>query len=288
MAKIINGKKLAEGIKGKVVKEILGLNHNQTCPQDRPNLAIVLVGERPDSKLYVDLKEKEAVKVGIDTHVYRCDESVSEEEILQTMDYLNNDETIDAILVQLPLPKKFNTDKIIKAIDPAKDVDGFHPDNLKVLTSTCNHQHVMPPVFEVVLEILQNIKFDLKNKKVCLVINSDIFGRGLAEVLRCRGAEVEAAHCDDPDLAKKTVRADVLVTVVGKPKFISADMIKEGAVVIDVGITKEGDKVYGDVDFFQAQEKAGFITPVPGGVGPMTIAMLFKNTLVLYKRRRGK
>ncbi|MEA3463731.1 MAG: bifunctional 5,10-methylenetetrahydrofolate dehydrogenase/5,10-methenyltetrahydrofolate cyclohydrolase [Patescibacteria group bacterium] len=280
MAKIINGKALAEKIKDNIVKEIINLNG------PRPNLAIILIGGREDSKLYVDLKEEEAKKVGIDTHLYKCPGNISEKKVLEMIDHLNKDELIDGILVQLPLPKGFETNAIIKAINPAKDVDGFHPDNLKILFKTCDHHHVMPSIFEVILEILKNIDCQLESKRICVIVNWEIFGKSLSKVLECQGAKVEIVYADDNDLIQKTKRADILITAVGKPGFIKKDMIKKNAVIIDIGITKKGKKVYGDVDFENVKNKVGFITPVPGGVGPMTIAMAFKNTLELYKRNK--
>lgn len=282
MPKIINGKALAEKIKDNIVKEIIKLNGL------RPNLAIILIGEREDSELYVNLKEQQAKKVGIDTHLYKCPENISEQEILDIIDHLNKDKTIDAILMQLPLPEGFKTDAIIRAINPAKDVDRFHPDNLKILFKTCDHHHVMPPIFEVVLEMLKSIDCQLQNKQICIVCNSDIFGKSLAKVLECQGARVEIVYTDNNDLVNKTKRADVLITAVGKPGFIKKDMIKKDAVIIDIGITKKGKKVYGDVDFEDVKNKVSYITPVPGGVGPMTIAMAFRNTLELYKRKHRK
>jgi len=279
MTKIIDGQKLAKKIKNKIVKEITELQGK------RPNLAIILIGAREDSHLYVDLKEKEAKKVGIDTHIYRCRPDTDEAEIFDMVDYLNNDKTIDAILIQLPLPDGFDTDGIIRAIDKNKDVDRFHPHNLEILFKTCDHSRVIPPVFEVILEILKNIKCDLKDKKVCLISNSDIFSKSLAKVLECQQAKVDITSFNDSQLAVKTRQADILITAVGQPKFIKKEMIKKEAVIIDIGITKQGGKVLGDVDFEDVKDKAGFITPVPGGVGPMTIAMLFKNTLELYKQR---
>ncbi len=282
MPKIINGKALAEKIKDNIVKEIIKLNGL------RPNLAIILIGEREDSELYVNLKEQQAKKVGIDTHLYKCPENISEQEILDIIDHLNKDKTIDAILMQLPLPEGFKTDAIIRAINPAKDVDRFHPDNLKILFKTCDHHHVMPPIFEVVLEMLKSIDCQLQNKQICIVCNSDIFGKSLAKVLECQGARVEIVYTDNNDLVNKTKRADVLITAVGKPGFIKKDMIKKDAVIIDIGITKKGKKVGGDVDFEDVKNKVSYITPVPGGVGPMTIAMAFRNTLELYKRKHRK
>lgn len=282
--KIINGNQLAEKIKNEIVKEILELNGGLTVAPRRPNLAIILIGEREDSKLYVNLKEKEAKKVGIDTHLYKCPENISEGEALDMIKCLNNDGAIDAILIQLPLPAGFDTDKIIRAIDPKKDVDGFHPDNLSILFKTRDHAGVMPPVFEAVLEMLKSIKYELKGKQVCVISNSEIFGKALARVLECGQAKAAAMRADDADLKKKTSQADLLITAVGKPEFIKKEMVKKDAVVIDVGITKKDGKVRGDVDFEDVKSKASYITPVPGGVGPMTIAMALKNTLELYKK----
>ena len=285
MSKIINGKKLAEKIKDRIVKEIISCNkniHNIV----RPNLAIVLIGERPDSELYVSLKEREAKKVGIDTHLYKCPENISEPEILEMIKCLNEDKIIDAILVQLPLPAGINADTIIMALDPTKDIDGFHPDNLEKLLSSCNSPDLMPPVFATVLEILNSINYAIKNKRVVIISNSDIFGKTLAHILKCRGVKAETVKADDKNLTEKVSQADVLITAAGKPKLIKKDMVKRGAVVIDIGITKQDGKAVGDVDFDEVKDMAGYITPVPGGVGPMTIAMALRNTLEIYKRRR--
>ncbi len=284
---IIDGRALAEKIKDEIVKEIAGNRKGLdlvNCP--RPNLAIILVGDREDSELYVSLKEKEAKKVGIDTHLYRCEENISERELLDTIGFLNNDDSIDGILVQLPLPENFDTDKIIRAIALKKDVDGFHPDNLNKIINSCNHDGITPPVFGVVLEMLKSVNYDLKGEQVCVLANSDIFGKSLAKILECRGAKVEVVKSDDVNLEKKTKEADLLITALGRAQFVKREMLKDGAIIIDIGIAKEDGKVYGDVDFDDASEVASFITPVPGGVGPMTIAMAFKNTLELYKKRR--
>ncbi|MBI2459392.1 MAG: bifunctional 5,10-methylenetetrahydrofolate dehydrogenase/5,10-methenyltetrahydrofolate cyclohydrolase [Parcubacteria group bacterium] len=279
MSKIINGKILAEKIKDKITREIHALNG------PRPNLAIILVGERPDSELYVSLKEKEAKKVGIDTHLYKCSKNTSESELLDVIKCLNDDETIDAILVQLPLPAGLDTETIMLALDPAKDVDGFQPDNLVKLLSGCDFSGLIPPVFAVVLEMLKSIDYKIKNKQICIISNSDIFGKSLAHVLSCGGAKTETIKADDKNLAERARQADILITAVGQPKFIKKDMIKSGAVLIDVGIARQAGKVVGDVNFEDVKDKAGYISPVPGGVGPMTIAMTFKNTLEIYKRR---
>ena len=287
MSKIIDGKKIAEKIKDEIVKEILSFNKN-VYNITRPNLAIILIGERPDSELYVSLKEREAKKVGIDTHLYKCAENISELEVLEMIKCLNEDTTIDAILVQLPLPDKIDTDTIMLALDPKKDVDGFQPDNLERLLKSCDYSGLMPPVFAVVLEMLKSIDYDIKNKQVCIISNSDIFGKSLAHVLICRGAAAVAIKADDENLAEQAKQADVLISAVGKPRFIKKDMVKPEAVIIDVGITRQDGKTVGDVDFDDVEDKVSYITPVPGGVGPMTIAMAFKNTLEIYKRRHNK
>ena len=276
--KIIDGKKLAEKIKDDIAKQIFKLKGK------RPNLAIILIGERPDSKLYVSLKEREAKKVGIDTHLYKCPGNISEQKVLEMIKCLNNDKTIDAILVQLPLPENIDTDTIIMALDPAKDIDGFHPDNLKKLLSDCEFNGFMPPVFATVLEMLKSITCDLKDKQVCIISNSDIFGKSLAYILKCRGAKTEMVKADEKKLADKTNQADILITAVGKPNFIKQKMIKQDAVIIDIGLNDINGKVVGDVDFEDVKDKVGYITPVPGGVGPMTIAMAFKNTFQAYKK----
>lgn len=278
---IIDGKKLAGLVEDEIVKEIVALKG------ERPNLAIVLVGDRQDSELYVSLKEREAKKVGIDTHLYKCPKETSETDLLAVIEHLNNDELIDGILVQLPLPDGLDTDKIMEAVDVRKDVDGFHPKNLDRLTRACDDpDFIMPPVYGVVLEMLKHINFDLSEKQVCVLANSEIFGQTLARILECYKAVAEVVHPGDDNLSDKTKKADILISAIGRPAFVKKEMIKDDAVIIDVGITKNGKKVQGDVDFEDVEEKAAFISPVPGGVGPLTIALAFRNTLDLYKRLR--
>lgn len=286
MAKIIDGKKLAEKIKDKIVKEIIELNGGraENC-LERPNLAIILIGEREDSEIYVARKEQAAKEVGVDTHLYKCTESISEAELLEMIRCLNEDESIDAILVQLPLPSTIDADTIIIAVSPIKDVDGFHPDNLEQLLKNCDLKGLLPPVFAAVLEILKSISCVLSGKTVGVVSNSDIFGKSLAHILKCRGAEVLALKPEDKNLNQQTVQADILITAVGKPKFIDKAMVKDRAVIIDIGITMQNGQAVGDVDFNDVKDRVSYITPVPGGVGPMTIAMALKNTLEIYKKR---
>lgn len=285
--KLIDGKALAEKIKDSVVKEITKdcKNEQDVLVCDRPNMAIVLVGDREDSQLYVSKKEAEAKEVGIDTHLYKFAQDVTEEEVLATVKFLSADETIDAILVQLPLPSQIDTDKVIQAIAPEKDVDRFHPDNISEYTNACGSDILLPPVYGVIIEMLESISFDIDGKGVFILANSDLFGGGLAKALSCRGASCQVMG-PDSDFRMVSEKADLFITAIGRPNFVKADMVKDGAVVIDVGIAKDGEKVWGDVDFAEVSKKASYITPVPGGVGPLTIAMTFKNTLELFKRSK--
>lgn len=262
MIKKIDGKKISERIKDGIAEEIY---HFKGL---RPNLAIILVGERPDSKLYVSLKEREAKKVGIDTHIYRLDADVPEEELISVVSFLNKDETIDGILIQLPLPEKFNTDKIIEILDPEKDVDGFH---------SAHPDYILSPVLASIKSCLEEIKFEAKNKTACVLYNSEIFGSSVKDLLKKLGIE---------KFSDKSEEADLLITALGKPHFIKKEMIKEKAVMIDIGITQVGDDVHGDIDYNDVKEKGSYITPVPGGIGPMTIAFLFKNALTIFEKRR--
>ncbi len=287
-SKIIDGYALADKIKDKIVKDVEKYCHATQTNGQRPNLAIILVGEREDSKLYVKMKEKEAKKVGIDTHLYKFDSQVTEKDLLDTIKFLNEDPLIDAILIQLPLPEHIDADKIVNSIKPEKDADRFHKKNLEFLFTTCEYDKILPPVFGVVLEILKNINYDIKNKKVCIITNSDIFGKNLARILECRQAKIDVVYSNNKNIAQKSKKADILITAVGKPKFITKDMVKENAVIIDIGISRENGKVCGDVDFEKVKDKVDFITPVPGGVGPMTIAILFRNVMEMYKKSKCK
>ena len=264
MAKIIDGKAIAERVKNQIAKNIFALNG------PRPNLAIILVGEREDSKLYVSLKEKEGKKVGIDTHLYLFASDTSEDELLATINFLNKDNLIDGILVQLPLPEKFNTDKIIAAIDPAKDVDGFHPN--------CP-EYILSPVLASILACLEEINFLPSGKKACVLYNSEVFGLSIKNALVAKGMEVSLK--DNP------AEADLLISALGEAHKVKKEMIKQDAVIIDIGISKLDGKVVGDIDVEDVLNKIGYITPVPGGIGPMTIAFLFKNVWEIYKRHQN-
>ena len=291
-AVIIDGHQIANKIKDEIVKDVIELNGGNrdlktwARADSRPSLAIILVGKKEDSFLYVNLKEKEAKKVGIDTHLYKIPETSSEQEIIEVIEHLNQDKDIDAILVQLPLPKNYNTNKIIDSITPQKDLDRFHKKNQEALFDSCDHDHLMPPVYMVVFKILEEIKQEPRDKKVSIISNSEVFGSGLARAFECRGARAKAILSSDKELDTEPPESDIVVSAVGSPGFLGSDMIKKGAIVIDIGIKKEGPRVYGDVDFEKVKDKAGFLTPVPGGVGPITIAMALKNTLDLYKKNK--
>lgn len=282
MTKIIDGKKIAESIKDKVTQDIFKLNGK------RPNLAIILIGTRKDSEIYVKMKEREAKKIGVDTHLYKCDENIKEEDLLEIIEHLNKDDLIDAILVQLPLPAGFDTDKIISAIDPEKDADCFHPENLKKLKEKGEQKSLLPPVHKTVLSMLQEIDFDISGKKICVLCNSDIFGKSLVEILNYSKTKTEVAHLNEPDWLEKLKFADLSIVAIGKPRFIKKKHLKKDSIVIDVGTNKEKNRISGDVDFCDVDDHVSYISPVPGGVGPVTIAMLFENVLEMYKKRIKK
>lgn len=277
---IIDGKILANIIKDEIALEVVAL------AGERPNLAIILVGERPDSELYVSLKEKQAKTVGIDTHTYRIPEVEGEAGLLEVIAYLNEDPLIDAILLQLPLPEGFDEDKAVALINPLKEVDGFHPEILhKYLAG--EPTVATPVVPTVVREMLEAIKYDCEGKTACVVSNSKLFGETLCFELENLGLATDIVSIDDEELADMLRDADVVVTAVGRAQYLKGDMIKEDAVLIDIGISNmEDGAVVGDVDFASVKDKALFITPVPGGVGPMTIAVALRNALRLKQAKQ--
>jgi methylenetetrahydrofolate dehydrogenase (NADP+)/methenyltetrahydrofolate cyclohydrolase len=275
MAVIIDGNKIAQDIRNEVRRQALTLKEEKVIV---PGLAVVLVGEDPASKVYVERKAKTCAEVGFLSREYKLAADTSEEKLLSIIRELNDDKLIHGILVQLPLPKHIATEKIIAAIDPHKDVDGFHPYNVGGLVTgaplfvSCTPQGIMELIFRSGIE--------LAGKEAVVVGRSNIVGKPLALLLLAQNATVTMCHSKTKDLAGVTRRADVLIAAIGKPQMIKANMVKEGAVVIDVGVNRlESGKLAGDVAFDEVAAKASFITPVPGGVGPMTIAMLMKNTL---------
>lgn len=273
---IIDGRKLAEKIKDKIALEVFEAVKNGEA---HPSLAIILVGNRPDSQLYVKLKEREAKKLGIDTYLYELEENTSEAEIIETIKFLNNDTAIDSVLVQLPLPENIDTDKVMSVLNPKKDADGFldnHPEN------------VISPVLASVKMMLDDTKIKPKKLTAGALYNSDVFGEALKKLLTDYGfSQVKGITARDAqEVAKISETVDVLVSAIGAPFFIKGGMVKQDAVIIDIGTTQVGDKVCGDVDFDNVKDKVSYISPVPGGVGPMTIAFLFQNVLNIYKNKK--
>jgi methylenetetrahydrofolate dehydrogenase (NADP+)/methenyltetrahydrofolate cyclohydrolase len=280
MAHIIDGKAIAAKIRGEISAEVTALKGQGVTP----GLAVVLVGEDPASKVYVSMKEKALADVGMFSDEYKLPADTSEGELLQLIEKLNADSKIDGILVQLPLPKQINTDKVLEAISPEKDADGFHPYNVGRLV-------IGKPLFQPctpygVMVMLKEAGVELSGKEVVVVGRSNIVGKPVAFMCLQQNATVTLCHSKTRDLAAKVGQADVVIAAVGVPEMIKGSWIKEGAVVIDVGVNRVGEKkLVGDVEYAAAAERASAITPVPGGVGPMTITMLLYNTLQSAKRR---
>ncbi len=272
---LIDGRKIAESVKDKITNEIF---EYISAGKRRPSLAIILVGNRPDSLLYVSLKEREAKLVGVDTFRYNFEEDVNEEEIINTINFLNNDEEMDAILVQLPLPEKINTEKVMASLDPLKDADGFH---------SKHPSYVESPVISAVAAMLNNIKIKPTNLTACALYNSEVFGQALLTFLNNYGFKrsVGLSRTKIKKSFDEISQADVLITAIGLPLFVSSNMVKENVTIIDIGTNKLDNKVVGDVDFESVKSKAAYLSPVPGGVGPLTIAYLFKNVLEIYKNK---
>lgn len=275
MYQLINGKEVAEKIKLQVKEEINSLGKDVT-------LAVVIVGDNPASKVYVNNKKKACKLVGIQSLEYRLPENTSEDELLSLIDRLNNYNYVDGILVQLPLPRHINTDMVIERINPEKDVDGFTAINTGKLW--LGQYDIAPCTAIGVIELLDYYNIDIAGKHCVIVGRSNIVGKPVAALMLERNSTVTVCHSKTQNLYDITRTADILITAVGKPKFITRDMVKDGAVVIDVGINRdENGKLYGDVDFENVKDKTTAITPVPGGCGPMTVAMLVKNTLEAAK-----
>jgi methylenetetrahydrofolate dehydrogenase (NADP+) / methenyltetrahydrofolate cyclohydrolase len=278
MAKIIDGKAIAAKIRGELACEVKRL----TADGVKPGLAVVLVGEDPASKVYVSMKEKACGEAGIFSDEYKLHAETSEADLLALIARLNGDPRIHGILVQLPLPPHINTDKVLEAISPLKDVDGFHPYNVGRLV-------VGKPLFQPctpygVMALLKEAGVGLAGKEVVVVGRSNIVGKPVAFMCLQQHATVTLCHSRTRDLAAKVGMADVLIAAVGQPEMIKGEWIKEGAVVIDVGVNRVGEKkLVGDVEFATASVRASSITPVPGGVGPMTITMLLYNTVEAAK-----
>jgi methylenetetrahydrofolate dehydrogenase (NADP+)/methenyltetrahydrofolate cyclohydrolase len=275
MAVIIDGNKIAQEIRQAVSKETLALKEKTGVV---PGLAVILVGEDPASQIYVGRKAKACAEAGFLSREYQLPADTSETKLLGIINELNADKLIHGILVQLPLPKHIHPDKIIAAIDPRKDVDGFHPYNMGELVA--GNPLYIPCTPRGIMELINHTGIELAGKEAVVVGRSNNVGKPIALLLLAQNATVTICHSRTKNLSTVTGRADVLIAAVGKIQMIKEDMVKKGAVVIDVGVNRlENGKLTGDVAFEEVSSKASFITPVPGGVGPMTIAMLMKNTL---------
>lgn len=273
-ARIIDGKKIAAGIREKLKQKIAAL-------QSAPQLAIVLVGNDEPSLIYVRNKQKAAAQIGLLSQLHHLDENISEEELLKIIAQLNADSEINGIIVQLPLPKHLNTNRIINAISPLKDVDGFHPYNTGMLQNNEKPYFIAATPLGV-MQLIKSVSPNLSGKNVVLIGASLIVGRPLATLLLNQECTVSITHAQTRKIKELTSKADILVAACGVAKLVKADWIKENAILIDVGINRENGKLCGDIDFEDVKEKALAITPVPGGVGPMTIAMLLSNTVDAY------
>lgn len=288
-ANIIDGKAFAADVRGKVAEKVAELKEGHGIT---PGLAVVLVGEDPASQVYVRSKGKQTIEVGMNSYEHKLDASTSEEDLLALIDKLNNDPAVNGILVQLPLPDHLNEDLVINSIDPAKDVDGFHISNVGLLATG---QKAMVPCTPLgCLMLLRDHFGSLSGKDAVVIGRSNIVGKPMAQLLLRDSCTVTIAHSRTKDIEEVVKRADIVVAAVGRPEMVTGDWIKPGAVIIDVGINRlppaeEGakGKLVGDVDFASASEVAGAITPVPGGVGPMTIACLLANTLTATCRANG-
>jgi len=277
MAKIIDGKAIAKEIRQKIKKQITDKNLN-------PNLAVILVGENPASKLYVNLKKKACEEVGIEFHEYLLDNDIPQDKVLEVINFLNHDKKVDAILIQLPLPEHLDTDNIIQAINPAKDVDGFHPQNIKKFLNKKNK--LAPGLPLGIIKLIESTEENLIEKQALIIAKNKILYQPLAKLLNDRKIHTTISLPDDLKLKNKCQQADILITAIGKPFFITADMIKQDSIIIDIGTNKiDKNYIVGDIDYSGAFTKAGHITPVPGGVGPVTVAMLLYNTVKLADKQ---
>ena len=282
-AKLIDGKALSKKIQGEI-RERVEQHLSQGNP--KPKLAAVLVGENPASQVYVRNKQRACERVGIDSELHRLPVNVSHEEVMALVDQLNGDAGVNGILVQLPLPQQIDELEILDRIDPLKDVDAFHPENVGLLSQ--GRPRFLPCTPHGIVQLLDRSGVDCSGKSAVVIGRSDIVGKPIASMLMQKGlpgiksgnATVTVCHSRTQDLPAVVRGADIVVAAIGKANFVTADMIKPGAVVIDVGINRLEDRLVGDVDFDAVSQVAGMITPVPGGVGPLTVTMLLDNTLL--------
>lgn len=290
---LLDGKKTAEDIKNEIAAEVSKMKQNG---EKVPHLAAVIVGNDGASLTYVNSKVKACEKVGFESTMVRMPSTISEIELLKKIDELNNNDDIDGFIVQLPLPKQIDDQKILMAVDPSKDVDGFHPENFGKMA--LDMSTFIPATPFGILELLERYNVKTEGKHTVVIGRSHIVGRPMSILMGRKGfpgnSTVTLTHSHTKNIAQITTQADIIITALGVPNYLKAEMVKDDAVIIDVGITRvtddseKGYKITGDVDFENVSKKASFITPVPGGVGPMTIAMLLKNTLLAREQRRGR
>jgi methylenetetrahydrofolate dehydrogenase (NADP+)/methenyltetrahydrofolate cyclohydrolase len=302
IAKLIDGNKISQDIKNEITREVKELKETRGFV---PGLSVILVGENPASKVYVGSKQKGCDEVGFKSETIKMEESVSTDDVLRELEKLNKREDVHGILVQLPLPQQIDKAKVLEAIYPDKDVDGFHPVNMGRLVA--QQECLVPATPSGIIEMLKRESITIKGKNATVVGHSEIVGKPVSLLLLNEWATVSICHIETRDLAMHTIDADILIVATGVPYLIKGDMVKEGVVVIDVGINRitkdkanqellewrkndfetKGATLIGDVDFLRVEPKASYISPVPGGVGPMTIAMLLKNTLKAAKNIAG-
>ena len=279
---IINGKKVAADLRGELKKKVVELKSSYNAI---PGLTVILVGEDLPSKIYVKNKEKSAIEVGINSEVLRYSDNVEEQVVLNKIKELNKNDKVSGILVQLPLPKHINKRKVIETIDPKKDVDGLHPVNVGNLASGYNSTIPCTPLGCYLL--IKNTEKNLNGKHAVIIGRSNLNGKPMTQLLLKENCTVTITHSKTKDLKSECSRADIIVAAAGRPKLVKGDWVKKGAIVIDVGINKTDNGLVGDVDFDEVSKVAKAITPVPGGVGPMTIACLLNNTVECFKKAQS-
>ena len=283
MSNIISGKVLSKEIREQVKVRVSELKETFNKV---PHLVVVLIGDDPASLSYVTAKERACLRAGMKSTLMRKDETISESELLKIIEDLNQDPDVHGVLVQLPLPKHIDENKVINAIQKEKDVDGFHP--LNVAAVHLGEKGVLPATPKGIMTMLKSTGVEIKGKSALVIGRSNIVGKPVAMLLLKEHATVTIAHSRTTNIKELALKADILVAAVGRANMVTADMIKEGAIVIDVGVNRVDGKLVGDVDFEGAKEKASFITPVPGGVGPMTIASLLENTIECFLMLESK
>lgn len=282
VAKILDGKQIAKEYRQGLQVQVEALKERGFTPK----LSVILVGNDGASQSYVKSKKKAAEKIGMISEIVHLDKSTSEEDVLKELDRLNNDDSVSGILVQVPLPKQVSEQKVLESINPDKDVDGFHPSNIGKLY--IDEQTFVPCTPLGIMEILKHADINLEGKHAVVIGRSHIVGQPVSKLLLQQNATVTILHSRSKEMSKHLKDADVIVSAVGKPGLVTKDVVKEGAVIVDVGNTPdENGKLKGDVEYEEVKEIAGAITPVPGGVGPLTITMVLNNTLIAEKMRRG-